>query len=449
MTTRTTQYSTPIALRARPLSALRYAGAPNNSRALARILTTLLFVLVAALIFTPWQQNVRGKGRVVAFAPIERQQPIQAPIDGRIVNWAVVEGSKVKRGDLIVEMSDNDPSILERLNQERDAIQGTLQATIQQAGSVEGKIFQLEATRISAVSAAQSRVEAARDKVRSAEQNVTAREADLQTAELNIERQRRLASRGLASTRTLELTELTYNKALADLESARAGLAAERNTLLALQAELRRTDADAQSKVEDARASFASARSNAEKARAEVTKIDVRLARQATQRIVAPIDGTVWRVLARQGGDQLKAGQTLAVLVPESSKNVVELWVDGNDVPLIEVGRHARLQFEGWPALQFVGWPSIAVGTFGGEVLLVDSTDNGLGQFRVLVEPDPSDDPWPSARYLRQGALANGWVLLNQVPVWYELWRQFNGFPPVIAVDEPGLGGLAPGDGNK
>jgi len=449
MTTRTTQYSTPFALQPRPMSALRFAGTPRNSRMLARILTILFFTIAAALIFTPWQQNVFGKGRVVAFAPIERQQPIQAPIDGRVVNWHVVEGSKVIKGDVIVEMSDNDPDILERLGREREAIDGTLRAAIEKAGSLESKILQLESTRISAVSAAQSRIEAARDKVRAAQQKVTAAEANLETAQLNIDRQRNLAKKGLSSTRTLELTQLTYNKAVADLESARAGLAAERNNLLAIEADLRKIDADAQSKIEDSRASVATARSDAEKARAELTKIDVRLARQSTQRIVSPTSGTVWRVLARQGGDQIKAGQTLAILVPESSKNVVELWMDGNDIPLIEVGRHVRLQFEGWPALQFSGWPSIAVGTFGGDVLLVDSTDNGQGMFRILVEADPSDDPWPSERYLRQGALANGWVLLNQVPLYYELWRQFNGFPPVIAMDEPGLAGLATKDGSK
>ena len=112
--------------------------------------------------------------------------------------------------------------------------------------------------------------------------------------------------------------------------------------------------------------------------------------------------------------------------------------MDGNDVPLISEGRPVRLQFEGWPALQFAGWPSIAVGTFGGRVQLVDSTDNGAGKFRVLIKPDPHDEPWPTKTYLRQGVRANGWVLLNQVPLGFELWRQFNGFPPIISMAEPG-----------
>jgi len=107
-----------------------------------------------------------------------------------------------------------------------------------------------------------------------------------------------------------------------------------------------------------------------------------------------------------------------------------------------------RLQFEGWPAVQFVGWPSVAVGTFPGRIILVDAADNGKGQFRVLVEPDPQAGEagaWPSARYLRQGVRANGWVLLNRVRLGYELWRQFNGFPPTIAASEP----WQPGDKDK
>jgi hypothetical protein len=196
-------------------------------------------------------------------------------------------------------------------------------------------------------------------------------------------------------------------------------------------------DADSQSRIDEAWGSHASAMSDVAKQLAEMTKVEVRLARQSTQRVTAPMDGTIFRVVARQSGELLKSGDLIGVLVPQTVNNVVELLMDGNDVPLISAGRPVRLQFEGWPALQFSGWPSVAVGTFGGKVLLVDSTDNGQGKFRVLVEADPSDGQWPGQNYLRQGVRANGWVLLNQVPLGYELWRQFNGFPPVVSKSEP------------
>jgi hypothetical protein len=131
----------------------------------------------------------------------------------------------------------------------------------------------------------------------------------------------------------------------------------------------------------------------------------------------------------------VKPGDSLAVLVPDRAERAVEIWIKGNDVPLVSPGRAVRLQFEGWPALQFSGWPSVAVGTFGGRVALVDATDDGKGYFRVVVLPD-GVQPWPGERYLRQGVRANAWIILNQVPLAYELWRQFNGFPPSVPLDE-------------
>ena len=122
----------------------------------------------------------------------------------------------------------------------------------------------------------------------------------------------------------------------------------------------------------------------------------------------------------------------LLEIVPATSRPAVELWVRGVDAPLIEPGRKVRLQFEGWPAVQFMGWPSVAVGTFGGTVALVDPTDSGDGRFRLMVVPDEDDEPWPSDRFLRQGARTKGWVLLNEVKLWFEMWRQLNGFPPAV-----------------
>ena len=94
------------------------------------------------------------------------------------------------------------------------------------------------------------------------------------------------------------------------------------------------------------------------------------------------------------------------------------------------------MQFEGYPAIQWVGWPSAAVGTFGGLVEFVDQSDDGKGNFRILVRRDPLEEqinPWPRGHALRQGLRANGWVLLNRVTLGWELWRRLNGFPPVVA----------------
>ena len=136
----------------------------------------------------------------------------------------------------------------------------------------------------------------------------------------------------------------------------------------------------------------------------------------------------------------MKEGDQLFVIGPDATELAVEMKVSGNDMPLIHEGDEVRLQFEGWPAVQFVGWPSVAVGTFGGKVNRVYPTDDGNGYFRIIVTAEvdkAGQSTWPDDRYLRQGVRANGWVLLKQVPLGYEIWRQLNGFPPVVADEEP------------
>jgi multidrug efflux pump subunit AcrA (membrane-fusion protein) len=171
--------------------------------------------------------------------------------------------------------------------------------------------------------------------------------------------------------------------------------------------------------------------------------IDLQTKRSELDRmeIRAPRTGVIQQWNGVEGSDTIKEGDQLFVIVPDATELAVEMKVSGNDMPLIKVGDTVRLQFEGWPAVQFVGWPSVAVGTFGGRVNRVFPTDDGKGNFRVLVSPDDStetDVAWPDDRYLRQGVRANGWVLLKEVRLGYEIWRQLNGFPPTVANEEPG-----------
>ncbi len=423
---------------------------PRAARVLSRLLVVMIAVGATLLVVTPWQQTIAGSGRVIAFSPEQRPQSIDAPVDGRVVRWHVSEGDTVRRGDPIVELADNDPAFVERLEAERIQVALTIEQGEQRARVLDDRIHGLEETRRTGVAAAELRARMAGERAAAAEQALAAARAAQVTADLNLERQTALAAKGLTSTRNVELAVLEAAQRAAEVERAVASLNASRSELGAFDAELQRTEAEAQTRIDEARAGLASAQSDVAKARAELARMEVRVSRQQAQQVVAPIDGTVLRIVGRQSGEQLKAGAPLAVLVPASVRNVVELWINGNDMPMVQAGRHVRLQFEGWPALQFTGWPAVAVGTFGGRVLLVDATDNGLGRFRVLVDADSTDDPWPSSHYLRQGVRANGWVLLDTVPIGWEIWRQFNGFPPIIAPEEPlptGTEAIAASDG--
>ncbi len=421
---------------------------PRGARVVARLLLTLAALSTIAL-FSPWQQSAPSMGKVVAFTPLERRQAIEAPIEGRVTRWAVQEGTRVEEGDILVELSDNDPEILQRLRDERAGIQARLVAVRARADALEDRIEFVAASRVSALDAAAARVRMAEDRVRSAQQAVAAAEATHVAAELQVERQRSLESEGLASRRTLELAEADLTRTRTEVERAEATLSAARAEERALRSDQQRIGNDTGAAIDDARASRASALGEAGAAEAELARIDVRLARQETMTVRAPAPGTVLRLSGGVGGEMVKAGDSLLVFVPDTDHRAVELWVDGVDIPLIAEGRKVRIQFEGWPAVQFTGWPSVAVGTFGGIVTLIDATDDGQGKFRIVVTPDPRDERWPSGRYLRQGVRANGWVLLGQVTLGYELWRRFNGFPPVVALSEPGGDGKGGKEKNK
>ncbi len=417
-----------------PPSALPAAGRVARVRTLAMVLAISLLASLILLAISPWQQSVRGEGRVIAYAPLERRQSVEAPIEGRVTHWYVQEGDRVKQGDPIADLADNDPEILDRLRRERDAGQAQVDAEALSISLTEARIASMEAAREQAVDNAGIRVDMARDRRDAAARSVDAASATQATAELNLDRQRRLHEKGLASKRDLELAELSMETARTELDRAKASFAAAKSEIKALAAEQQKVALGNRAEIESARTALEKLRGDKAKAEAELLKIEVRLARQQQMRVVAPRAGTIFRLVANQGTEMVKAGDPLVVLVPEAGSRAVELYVDGNDAPLIDAGRTVRLQFEGWPAVQFVGWPSVAVGTFEGRVDFVDSHDDGHGRFRVVVVPlDP--EAWPSARYLRQGVRANGWILLERVSLGFEFWRQFNGFPPVVPPD--------------
>lgn len=174
------------------------------------------------------------------------------------------------------------------------------------------------------------------------------------------------------------------------------------------------------------------------KSLADRNRLDININRQSVQMIRAPRDGRILRILGGDSATMVKEGDVVATFAPEQAVRVVELYVDGRDVPLIHPGRPVRMEFEGWPAVQFSGWPSVAVGMFDGQVRAIDVAASSNGLFRVLVEQKPGARPWPKEPFVRLGAKVRGWVMMDTVSSGYELWRLLNDFPlqyPVNALE--------------
>jgi len=144
--------------------------------------------------------------------------------------------------------------------------------------------------------------------------------------------------------------------------------------------------------------------------------------------LVSPQAGQI--IQAKKAGinEIIKEGEMIVEIVPQGIDYAVEIFVDPMDLPLINKGQKVRFMFDGFPAIVFSGWPAATYGTFSGVVIAIESNRSVNGKFRVLVSEDSADRKWPPGLKLGSGAI--GFALLKDVPVWYELWRNVNGFPP-------------------
>ena len=391
----------------------------------SRVLILLFAVAVIILLIVPWRQFVKGTGKVIAFDPLDRQVSVEAQVSGRIKVLSVVEGQKVKKGEVIAEIEDNDPNLLQNLESQRIAAESKIEFAKSKVEAYLSEIEQLELGKVQAIEVAEQKIEVADVKAK--------------TAQLEFDRIMALFEKGLASRRDKEQTTLKRDTSAAELLSARASLG--------------KTATEFDSKISSKRTSLESAKGEVALAEKGLADAVSKVSKSDRQTILAPRDGVVLQVPVTEGS-YLKPGSPICSIVPETDERFVEVWVDGNDVALIEprkeengvvtAGSPVRLAFEGWPAMQVVGWPQRAVGTFGGEVMFIDATDDGEGRFRVVIAPTVDkvdrgdgkgvvDSSWPTdgERWLRQGVATKAWIMLDEVPLWFELWRQLNGFPAV------------------
>lgn len=432
------------------LPALQLARTPRLTRRLAWGLLVVLLLLVPALGFAPWTQTAHGTGRAIAFNPVQRAQFVISPIEGRVKKWHVVEGDRVKAGQLLVELVDNDPMILERLREQETLALQRLTLAEGRVNDHERRLEFIKGEREVLIAEAGFRVEQNEAQVLVVLQEVERAKFDLKREDLAYERLNRLFGSKVGEVVSKDVVEEAERKrdlAKAQVPLVEARLKLSGKTVEGAKAQMAATDKRTDAIIQTEEAALKSAQSERASVRQQFNTIKTQLERQENQRVIAPTDGTIFRVLANAeaGGQLVRAGERLAVLVPDIKAGaatltadghpgiVAELTIDGNDLPLVRVGDRVLLQFEGWAAVQFASYPEAATGTFEGRVYLVDPTSDGQGRFRILVEPAPGTS-WPDEAFLRQGVRAQGWVILNEVRLGYEVWRLLNGFPPAREV---------------
>ena len=400
-------------------------------------LVLVLLVIFLFFMFLPWTQNVRADGKVTTLRPEQRPQTINATISGRIEQWYVTEGQAVKKGDTIVHLSEVkseyfDPALVERMGNQLEAKENAIASYTGKTGALDDQIAAMQRELDSKTRQIRSKIEQARLKIESDSIKTIQAGIDLQVAERQFSGSKALYDKGLKSLTDLEEKRLKLQETQTKLVAANNQLATSRNDLTIYQNELRLTTNETDNKIAKTRSDRFSTLSDQYDARATVSKLSIErenyARRQAFYYITAPQDGFIVRAIKPGIGEILKEGDPVVSIQPADYQLAVELYVKPLDLSLLQVGHEVRFLFDGWPAFFFSGWPGVSLGTFGGKIVAMDRNISPNGKFRVLVAPDTSEETWPAA--LQPGGGARGIALLNNVPVWYELWRVMNGFPP-------------------
>lgn len=409
-----------------------------------RNLLLVLLSLFAAFLLLPWTQSVRADGKVTTLRPEQRPQTIHATISGRIEHWYVTEGQMVRKGDTIAHLSEVkadyfDPQLVDRMGNQLEAKTGAIASYEGKAGALETQIAAMRRELDNKTGQVERKIEQAQLKIISDSIKVTQAQIDLQVAQRQFDGTKALYDKGLKSLSELEEKRLKLQEGKTKLIAAQNQFASSQNELSIYRGELALTRNEYSNKIAKAESERFSTLSDQFDTRATVSKLQIErenyARRAAFYYIVAPQDAFIVKTLTPGIGEIVKEGEPIVTIQPADYQLAVEMYVKPLDLPLLSVGRPVRFVFDGWPSFFFSGWPGVSLGTFAGRVVAIDRNISSNGKFRVLVAPDPAEQPWPSA--VQPGGGAKGIALLNNVPLWYEFWRILNGFPPDFYKDTP------------
>jgi multidrug efflux pump subunit AcrA (membrane-fusion protein) len=400
------------------------------------------FLLAAAIIglitlFLPWTQNITGQGIVTTLKPNQRPQHIQSQIPGRIEQWYVQEGDYVEAGDTILRISEVksdyfDDKLVERTN---DQIQAKSSSVTAYAGKVDALNRQISALRNEQklkMEQTKNKLLQSKLKVKSDSIDLEASITNLKIAETQFNRIQTLQEEGLKAVKDVEEKRLKLQETQAKNISQENKYLASQNEVINAQLELSRINATFADKISKAQSDMFTAQSSGFDTKAQVSKLENASTnykrRSDLLYVTAPQNGFINKVLTGGIGVTFKEGEELVGIMPAQIDLAVETFVRPIDLPLLHIGEKVRVQFDGWPAIVFSGWPNVSYGTYGAKVVAIERFISNNGKYRVLLAPDETDHEWPEA--IRAGSGARTIALLEDVPIWFELWRQVNSFPP-------------------
>ena len=394
-------------------------------------------ILMVAILFLPWTQNIRSTGNVTTLYQEQRPQQLNTINPGRIVKWYVKEGDFVSKGDTLVQLADVkddylDPNLVQRTQEQLTAKQQKADFYVDKVEATNNQITAMEAARELKIASLRNKLQQLQRKVQSDSAEWQAAIIDQNIAAVQYERAKEMLAQGIISLVDFERRTASFQKAQATLTEKLNKYENTRQDLIITRIDINSVEQETAEKVLKARGDQASAQSDRAGTIAEVAKLENQVENyriRGSQRwLVAPQNGQVINAVKAGINEIVKEGEMIVHIVPDKVDYAVELFVKPFNLVLIDTGQTVRFVFDGYPALVFSGWPAASSGSFGGKVIAVETNRSTNGLFRLLVVEDKNDRPWPPD--LKMGTGAIGFALLKDVPIWYELWRNINGFPP-------------------
>lgn len=394
-------------------------------------------IVLLCVMFLPWTQNISARGSVTTLQQKDRPQEINSPIGGKIMKWWIKEGDFVKAGDTILQLSEVkseylDPNLVSRTQRQLDAKLGTI-------GFYKSKVLAYDAQIKALIQGRILKIKQLENKLVQLNSKLKAEQAELKAAtnEYNLsadqyERQKKMFSDGLVSQTQLQQRDIAVQNAQSKMQVIENKIAQTQQEIMNNHTEQQSAQQEYEEKINKAESERLQSLSQIATSEGEIAKLENVVTnyniRNAMYFVLAPQDGQIVQAKKSGVGEIVKENEHITMIVPNHFSHAVEMFIRPIDLPLINIGQEVRFMFDGFPTIVFRGWPQASYGTFTGKIVAYENSIGPNGLFRVLVAEDDTKKKWPPQ--LKIGTGAQAITLLNDVPVWYELWRNINGFPP-------------------
>ena len=396
-----------------------------------------IMIFLVLIMFLPWTQNIKAKGSITTLKQEQRPQEINSPIPGKIVKWWVKEGDYVRKGDTILQISEIkedylDPNLVGRTQQQVDAKQDMIANYERKVATVDLQIDALMSSKKLKIEQLNNKLKQLDNKLAGEGAELNAAINEYKLAKDQFDRQEKMYNEGLVSQTQLQQRNIAFQNAVAKQIMVENKLAQTQQEVINVRIEQNSVEQDYTEKISKAEGDRFQSMSQIAGGEGDVAKLQNQVSnyriRNGMYIILAPQDGQIVQAKKSGLGEIIKDGELITVIVPNRLDYAVEMYVRPVDLPLISLGQKVRFMFDGFPAIVFSGWPNNSYGTFGGKVVAYENSISSNGLFRVLVAEDKDDREWP--KQLKIGSGSQGIALMKDVPIWYELWRNINGFPP-------------------